>query len=307
MKRKFVIILLAILTALCLLIALVACNNGGKDGENGRDGIDGENGKSAFEIWKEVYGEENSTEEDFLNWLKGENGKDGEDGKDGKDGTIHEHSYGEWSVVLEPTCTSIGYDTRECNDCGDVDYRFNAATGHVVSSYLRSDDDSHAYVCANCNLVVEELHRFDGNVCEGCEFILKSKGPSLSSLYSWIDELDVADIVKVYYETNGIGINPNIPPTTATSTKSVDIQNTYALLFGELEAVELDGGIDGGYYVKYTFYTADNSYTIAISNNLVQIDGQYYRIKSFKYVFQYPDSGDRDVMDREEMKDPDAN
>ena len=60
----------------------------GINGVDGKDGTNGENGKSAYEIWLD--NGNTGTEEDFLNWLKGEKGADGKDGingVDGKDGT----------------------------------------------------------------------------------------------------------------------------------------------------------------------------------------------------------------------------
>ena len=75
----------------------------GKDGENGLDGKDG---------------------------VDGTNGNNGEDGKDGVDLTACEHSYGHWELQLSPTCTSIGYNTRTCSLCGDLEYQFTEAFGH---------------------------------------------------------------------------------------------------------------------------------------------------------------------------------
>lgn len=126
-------------------------NCGVVTGKNGKDGVDG---KSAFEIWKEKYGDEDSTEEDFLNWLKGE---------DGKGVTPCEHTYTEWQVVLEPTCTSIGYSTRECAICGNVEYQFRAAIGHSVEEYIRSDRYTHVYICISCGIAIEERHIWDEN------------------------------------------------------------------------------------------------------------------------------------------------
>ena len=53
----------------------------GKDGTNGKDGVDGEDGKSAYEIWLEQGN--SGTEQDFLDWLKGDAGQQGAAGADG--------------------------------------------------------------------------------------------------------------------------------------------------------------------------------------------------------------------------------
>ena len=47
-------------------------------------GTNGKDGESAYEVWKAIEGNEDKTEEDFINSLKGDNGKDGTNGKDGE-------------------------------------------------------------------------------------------------------------------------------------------------------------------------------------------------------------------------------
>lgn len=126
-------LLVGLLTAACAASAafsLTACGNDGRDGINGKDGIDGEDGK---------------------------NGTNGEDGKDGvgikevkfdDDGNMTviltddttknlgkipycSHSFSYWKTQMETTCTSIGYGTHECENCGYTEYQFTAAAGHT--------------------------------------------------------------------------------------------------------------------------------------------------------------------------------
>lgn len=105
----------------------------GKDGVDGKDGADGKDG------------------------VNGINGKDGVDGKDGRGITSVAvnangeliitftdsssvnagsvvlqcaHSYKSWQKGADATCTSLGYDTRVCTKCGDIDYRFTEQLGH---------------------------------------------------------------------------------------------------------------------------------------------------------------------------------
>lgn len=76
----------------------------GSNGSNGTDGIngtDGTNGLSAYELWKQdaetgnlddphnpgqKWDKNKTTEDDFWEYLRGEDGEDGKDGKDGEDG-----------------------------------------------------------------------------------------------------------------------------------------------------------------------------------------------------------------------------
>ena len=44
--------------------------------------------------------------------------------------TAHEHTFGEWVVTTQPTCTQDGLETRTCSACGEVETRVIPATGH---------------------------------------------------------------------------------------------------------------------------------------------------------------------------------
>ena len=47
----------------------------------------------------------------------------------GEKATAHEHSFGEWTVTTEPTCTEKGEETRSC-ECGETETREVEALGH---------------------------------------------------------------------------------------------------------------------------------------------------------------------------------
>ena len=92
MKRIVSLLIACVLTVVCA-VGFVGC---GKDGANGKNGTNGQDGKSAYQIWLD--NGHSGTEQDFLNWLKGEkgdkgqqgtpgqNGANGQDGQNGKDG-----------------------------------------------------------------------------------------------------------------------------------------------------------------------------------------------------------------------------
>ena len=44
--------------------------------------------------------------------------------------TAHEHTFGEWTVTTQPTCTEPGEKTRTCTGCGEVETMVIDATGH---------------------------------------------------------------------------------------------------------------------------------------------------------------------------------
>ena len=119
-------------------------NVGVVKGEDGKDGVDGKDGQ------------------DGKDGLNGENGKDGVDGKDGQDGkdgvggqnNTCEHQFSKWETQIEPTCTSIGYDTRTCSSCGNLEFQFTESLGH---NYTNAVDIINTYeqhlvsrTCSSC-------------------------------------------------------------------------------------------------------------------------------------------------------------
>ncbi len=115
---------------------------------------------------------------------------------------------------------------------------------------------------------------------------------SLSNFYSWINELNVEDIVRVRYEHAFIGVAPGSLKDISYTTNSVDIENSYRLLFSNVQEIsQSEGQVDGGGYVKYDFLTAnDETYSVMVCNNRLFIRGRYYRfVDNFYYEFEYAD------------------
>ena len=81
MKRVISLLIACVLTVVCA-VGFVGC---GKDGANGKNGANGQDGKSAYQIWLD--NGHSGTEQDFLNWLKGEKGDQGQQGTPGQNGT----------------------------------------------------------------------------------------------------------------------------------------------------------------------------------------------------------------------------
>ena len=47
----------------------------------------------------------------------------------------HTHTYGDWTVTKEATCTTAGTQTRTCSICGKTETKSIAATGHKYQKY----------------------------------------------------------------------------------------------------------------------------------------------------------------------------
>ena len=116
-------------------------------------------------------------------------------------------------------------------------------------------------------------------------------GP-LNQLYPWINELNVEEIVQARFEHAFIGVAPGNLKDIRYTTNKVDIENSYRLLFRNVEEISDEKGqVSGGGYVQYDFLTANNeTYSIQVCNNRLFINDKYYKfVENFYYAFQYSD------------------
>lgn len=81
----------------------------------------------------------------------------------GAERTAEVHSYGEYTVTLEPTCTQPGEKTRICSLCGYAEKAEIPATGHSYDSCCDKD-------CNNCAEVRVPPHidADDNGLCDKC-------------------------------------------------------------------------------------------------------------------------------------------
>lgn len=131
---------------------------------------------------------------------------------------------------------------------------------------------------------------------------------SLSEFYPWINELKVENIIQVRYEHAFIGVAPGSFKDISYTTNSVDIENSYRLLFSNVQEISInEGQVTGGGYVKYDFLTANNkTYSVKVSNNRLFINYRYYKfVNNFYYEFQNADTNcyafDTNVIPRAEQ------
>ena len=68
----------------------------------------------------------------------------------------HNHTWGEWQVVQNATCTEAGSSTRSCSDCGEVETKTLEALGHsfgdwsIISDATCTENGSKTRVCSTC-------------------------------------------------------------------------------------------------------------------------------------------------------------
>ena len=79
--------------------------------------------------------------------------------------TAHIHSFCEWMVITEPTCTEIGIKVREC-DCGVTERAEVPATGHnwdsgkITKKPTAQSDGEKVYTCLNCKVIKVKTVKF---------------------------------------------------------------------------------------------------------------------------------------------------
>ena len=79
--------------------------------------------------------------------------------------TVHVHSFCEWMVITEPTCTEIGIKVREC-DCGVTERAEVPATGHnwdsgkITKKPTVQSDGEKVYTCLNCKAIKVKTVKF---------------------------------------------------------------------------------------------------------------------------------------------------
>ena len=86
----------------------------------------------------------------------------------------HTHSFGEWMVTTEPSCTDPGIQTREC-DCGQTERAEIPATGHqwdegkVTKEPTETSDGERTFTCAVCKATETEVIKAGEIVSEPTE------------------------------------------------------------------------------------------------------------------------------------------
>ena len=86
-----------------------------------------------------------------------------------EDGSAHTHSFGEWMVTTNPTCTEAGIKTREC-DCGVTERAEVPAAGHnwdagtITREPSPKADGEKTYSCLVCKATKTEPVKYSGSL-----------------------------------------------------------------------------------------------------------------------------------------------
>ncbi len=98
-------------------------------------------------------------------------------GEDGEDLTACEHEFGDWIVVYEPTCESIGVNYRVCSKCNKIEHTYIEKLGHtLVDVYVLEnlcESSKVMTMCTVCNTAKIDIrtgsgHEYENGNCKNC-------------------------------------------------------------------------------------------------------------------------------------------
>ena len=216
MKRKFLIVLLAIVCIFCLSFAVAACGST-------KDGADKENGTHVhdwgeWEVAAEAECEKGGTEmrkckfdeshtqtrrtdpidHDWGEWdltTEAQCEAQGEETRICKNNSEHietrktdptDHDWDEWKLTTEAQCEAQGEETRICkNNSEHIETRKTNPIGHNLVG-VRAEKYNHVRLCDSCTYERSEDHSFDtSNSCTVCSYqIVPSVGLRYTEILS---------------------------------------------------------------------------------------------------------------------------
>ena len=106
---------------------------------------------------------------------------------------------------------------------------------------------------------------------------------SFMMLNPWLGRLQYKEIEELVIEQGFVGVNPDTKPEIITHTYSLTISRIKEALSDMKicqvrQDSELASPVEGGVYIKYTFITETESYTIYVENNRIELDGAIYLV-----------------------------
>ena len=273
MKRKMLLVALALVCALTCAFGLVACDNSNND--NGGTGNNGSNGGDNKPSHTHTYS---------TTWTRNETHHWHNCTIAGCDEVSDkaEHVWDSGEVTEEPTCTTAGAKIYTCTVCDKTKTEEITATGHVFSEEWAKDDTHHWHNCTITGCEEKDgyaEHDFTNGDCGVCgkkpatkelEYTLNVDGKSYT--VTGISQY-VADIV-IAAEYNGkpvTGID-NFAFEENTAIKSVYIPDSVTTI-GD-----------------YAFYGCSSLTSVTIGNSVTTIGGSAFSGCSALTSITIPDS-----------------
>ena len=101
------------------------------------------------------------------------------------------HDMGQWTIIENPTCTTIGIQSRHCNRCDHSEEEVMDALGHnlgqweIIKESTCTEDGRRQRKCGRCDhletQVIEASHNFAGGTCTVCG----AKGGTCGDNLTW--------------------------------------------------------------------------------------------------------------------------
>lgn len=148
---------------------------------------------------------------------------------------VHEHAYGEWAVVTEPTCVDKGLEERVC-ECGEKEQREIDALGHLpkeeweVKTEATVDAEGEEVLkCSRCGEILEsrkidKLEPVEDKVVISFAATSGSGEHDNDSLLALMNNeliTAVSDVSKIYKSTGTSGAHPNTDGIIKTGTSKL--------------------------------------------------------------------------------------
>lgn len=204
MRRKFLFLLMFIMVTSTSILSLTACNSTSIDNHNiiyveGTEPTCTENGNIDY-------------------WICSECGKYFSDAEAtteiSKEDTIIlalGHSYGEWQVINETTCTDDGEYYRECFVCHHIENKTIEATGHTFTDW-QIENAEHVRTCTSCGLEQRENHIYENGVCTICGKASTFEYGDVTISLDWYSSNKQEYYIYDLYDFNGLAylVNNNI-------------------------------------------------------------------------------------------------
>ena len=104
-----------------------------------------------------------------------------------------DHTYGEWIVRREPTCTESGWKYRSCTVCNANEYNYPEATGHDYSNWtIKTEEESKTIierVCKICNITDTRTIHKDNDIYPDYEVHKKMLSSGEIKYYKFVPDI----------------------------------------------------------------------------------------------------------------------
>ncbi len=166
---------------------------------------------------------------------------------DGKS-ALEEHTYGDWIVETDSTCTTEGSKKRVCTVCGFEEKATVELKPHEYQENWTSDVTEHWHKCANCDAKQGVAkHKYTANVCDICnrtitetEILaelakLGNDAYLVSNTSTYKLTGIITEIKYTYTENNGASVNIKVGNTViyCFKMKGANVESLQRLAVGD--------------------------------------------------------------------------